>query len=121
MLQTISFVDDIGLLVECDELERGTMQLECIATDAIRWGSDNKVEFEVSKTEVLVFSRRRKIFQKARNAIVRVGKQTFKINQGATKWLSFWLDLKLSFKTHFEKRMGKRQGSPAADGQSQQQ
>jgi retron-type reverse transcriptase len=25
MLQTISFVDDIGLVVECDELERGTM------------------------------------------------------------------------------------------------
>jgi hypothetical protein len=36
MLQTISFMDDIGLVVECDELERGTMQLECIATDAMR-------------------------------------------------------------------------------------
>jgi hypothetical protein len=101
MLQTISFVDDIGLVVECDELERGTMQLEYIATDAMRWGSDNKVEFEVSKTEVLVFSRRRKVLQK----------QTFKINQGATKWLGFWLDPKLSFKTHFEKRMASAKGA----------
>ena len=111
MLQTISFVDDIGLVVECDELGRGTMQLECIATDAMRWGSNNKVEFEVSKTEVLVFSRRRKVLQKARNAVVRVGEQTFKINQGATKWLGFWLDPKLSFKTHFEKRMASANGA----------
>jgi hypothetical protein len=111
MLQTISFVDDIGLVVECDELGRGTMQLECIATDAMRWGSDNKVEFEVSKTEVLVFGRRRKVLQKARNAVVRVGEQTFKINQGATKWLGLWLDPKLSFKTHFEKRMASAKGA----------
>jgi hypothetical protein len=80
MLQTILFVDDIGLVVECFKLGRGTMQLECIATDAMRWGSDNKVEFEVSKTVVLVFSRRRKVLRKARNAVVRVGEQTFKIN-----------------------------------------
>lgn len=85
MLQAISFVDDIGLVVEYDELERGIVQLECIATDAMRWGSDNKVEFQVSKTEVLVFSRRRKVLQRARNAVVRVGERTFAINQGATK------------------------------------
>ena len=60
-LQAISFVDDIGLVVECGEVEDGARQLERIAIDAIQWGSDNKVEFEVSKTEVLVFSRRRKV------------------------------------------------------------
>ncbi|GAB7336400.1 hypothetical protein MBLNU13_g09118t2 [Cladosporium sp. NU13] len=60
-LQAISFVDDIGLVIECDGLEDGTRQLECIAKDTMQWGLDNKVEFEVSKTEVLLFSRRRKI------------------------------------------------------------
>jgi hypothetical protein len=30
MLQTISFVDDIGLVVECGQLETGTRQLEHI-------------------------------------------------------------------------------------------
>jgi len=54
-------VDDVGLVIECHNLTNSTMQLEAIATDAIQWGSDNKVEFEVSKTEVLVFSRRRKV------------------------------------------------------------
>ena len=42
-LQAISFVDDVGLAIECHNLADGTMQLEAIATDAIQWGSDNKV------------------------------------------------------------------------------
>jgi hypothetical protein len=101
-LQAISFVDDIGLVVECDELEEGTTQLESIARDTMEWGSDNKVEFEVSKTEVLLFSRRRKVLQAATSVVVRIGEQSFAIKQDATKWLGFWLDSKLSFKTHFE-------------------
>jgi hypothetical protein len=105
MLQTISFVDDVGLVVECSELEEGIQQLECVARKALQWGSDNKVEFEVSKTEVLVFSKRRKILQEAKDAVVSIGGKRFAIKQGATKWLGFWLDSKLSFKTHFEKRL----------------
>jgi hypothetical protein len=110
-LQAISFVDDVGLVIECHNLADGTMQLEAIATDAIQWGSDNKVEFEVSKTEVLVFSRRRKILQDAKSATVRIGKQTFTIKQEATRWLGFWLDSKLLFKTHFENRMASARGA----------
>jgi hypothetical protein len=111
MLQAISFVDDIGLVVECSELGEGARQLERIAGDAMRWGSDNEVEFEVSKTEVLVFSRRRKILRAAKDAVIRIGEQTFAIKQGATKWLGFWLDPKLSFKTHFENRMASAKGA----------
>ena len=111
MLQTISFVDDIGLVTECNVLEDGTRKLEHIARDAMRWGSDNKVEFEVSKTEVLVFSKSRKILQATRDASVRIGQQTFKVKQEATKWLGFWLDSKLSFKTHFENRMSSAKGA----------
>jgi hypothetical protein len=104
-LQAISFVDDIGLLVECDELEEGTRQLERIAKDTIQWGSHNKVEFEVSKTEVLLFSRSRKVLQAATSVVIRIDEQSFAIKQEATKWLGFWLDSKLSFKTHFENKM----------------
>jgi hypothetical protein len=80
MLQAISFVDDMGLVVECSELGEGTRQLERIAGDAMRWGLDNKVEFEVSKTEVLVFSKRRKVLRAAKDAVVRIREQTFTIN-----------------------------------------
>lgn len=104
-LQTISFVDDIGLVTECEDLEEGTRDLDCIAKDAMQWVSDNKVDFEVSKTEVLVFSRRRKTLQAIKDAAVRAGGQTFTIKQETTKWLGFWLDSNLSFKAHFENRI----------------
>ena len=82
-------MDDIGLVIECDGLEDGTRQLELIAKDTMQWGLDNKVEFEVSKTEVLLFSRRRKIFQAADKVVVRIGEQSFAIKHKATKWLGF--------------------------------
>ena len=110
-LQAISFVDDIGLVIECDGLEDGARQLERIAKDAMQWGSENKVEFEVSKTEVLLFSRRRKVLQTADKVVVRIGEQSFGIKHEATKWLGFWLDSKLSFKTHFENRMACAKGA----------
>ncbi|GAB7352371.1 hypothetical protein MBLNU459_g2808t1 [Dothideomycetes sp. NU459] len=110
-LQAISFVDDIGLVIECDELEDGATQLERIARDTMQWGSDNKVEFEVSKTEVLLFSRRKKVLQAATNVVVNIGEQLSAIKQDATKWLGFWLDSKLSFKTHFENRMTSAKGA----------
>ena len=53
--------DDIGSVIECDELEDGVTQLECLAKDTMQLGFDNRAEFEVSKTEVLLFSGRRKV------------------------------------------------------------
>ncbi|KAM0708550.1 hypothetical protein Q7P35_005202 [Cladosporium inversicolor] len=77
----------------------------------MQWGSDNKVEFEVSKTEVLLFSRRRKVLRAVEKVDVRIGEQAFAIKQEATKWLGFWLDQKLLFKTNFENRMASAKGA----------
>lgn len=77
ILQAISFVDDIGMVTECDVLEESTQRLERIALDAISWGPDNKVEFDVGKARTtlltLVFSRSRKVLQETKNASVRIG------------------------------------------------
>jgi hypothetical protein len=43
-------------MLRCNSLDKGTKELENIARDAIEWGTDNKVDFEVSKTEVILFS-----------------------------------------------------------------
>ncbi|KAL1581840.1 hypothetical protein WHR41_09430 [Cladosporium halotolerans] len=110
-LQPMSFVDDIGLVIDCEYLNQGTRHLERIARDAIQWGTENKVEFEVSKTEAILFSRSRKVLQAAKDASVRIGELSFTIKQGATKWLGFWLDSKLSFKVHFENRMASAKGA----------
>jgi hypothetical protein len=73
--------------------------------------AENKVEFEVGKTEMLLFSRRRKVLQAATDVVCRIGEQSFAIQQQATKWLGFWLDSKLSLKTHFENRMASAKGA----------
>ena len=88
-LQGISFVDDICLVIECEELEEGTRKLESIADDAMLWGADNKVEFEVSKTEVLVFSRRRKVLQAAKDTVLQYWKANFHGQAGRNQvaWL----------------------------------
>lgn len=104
-------MDDIGLVIDCNDLGQGTRQLERVAADATRWGSDNQIEFEVGKTEVLVFSKRRKVLQAARGALIRIGDQTFTIKERATKWLGFWLDSKLTFKTLFGDRMANAKGA----------
>jgi hypothetical protein len=58
-----------------------------------------------------VLSRRRKVLRTAKDAVIRIGEQTFTIKQGATKWLSFWLNPKLSFPTHFKSRTASAKGA----------
>jgi hypothetical protein len=70
-----------------------------------------KDEFEISKTEVLLFSRRRKVVQAAKSVVFRIGEQSFAIKQEATEWLGFWLDSKLSFRTCVENRMASAKGA----------
>jgi hypothetical protein len=110
-MEAISFVDDIGLVLRCNDLEQGTRELESIARHAVEWGDSNKVEFEISKTEVILFSRQGKVLQTAKEARIRIGEHEFSIKRGATRWLGFWLDPKLSFKTHFEKRLANAKGA----------
>lgn len=110
-VESISFVDDIGLALKCSDLGEGVRGIESIARHAVEWGDDHQVEFEIGKTEILVFSKRRKVLQASREATVHLGDQDFHIRHGATKWLGFWLDPKLSFKTHFAKRLASAKGA----------
>lgn len=50
-------------------------------------GDDNQVEFEIGKTEVLVFSKRRKVLQASKETTVHIGEQEFAMKHGATKGL----------------------------------
>jgi hypothetical protein len=60
-------------------------ELERVACHAIGRGDSNKVEFEISKTEVLLFSRRSKVLQAAKEARIRIGEKQFFINREATR------------------------------------
>lgn len=108
--QALSFVDHVGLVIESEDLVKGTRNLERIAGYALRWKSESRVEFEVSKTEALLFSRLRKALDAAKNRTVDLADQSLAVKQGATKWRGFWLDPELSWE-----QTAKRERSPAAD------
>jgi hypothetical protein len=110
-IESVSFVDDMGLVLRCGDLGDGVRELESVARYAVEWGHDKQVKFEISKTEVLIFSKRRKLLRASKEATVHIGEQEFAIKHGATKWLGFWLDPKLSFKTHFTKRLASAKGA----------
>jgi hypothetical protein len=78
---------------------RVSLDMPCI------WVSGDEVEFEVIKTEVLVFNRRQKVLKASKCVTISIAEQTFAIKQGATKWLCFWLDSKLSSKAEIDNRM----------------
>lgn len=56
---TISFVDDIGLIVPGRSIEQVKQSLEKAGQKAIQWGLLNQVSFDIDKTEAVLFSRKR--------------------------------------------------------------
>ena len=53
----ISFVDDVTWGTDMDDMTR---KLERYAAASLRWADSNAVRFEASKTEAILFSKRRK-------------------------------------------------------------
>lgn len=111
--EAVSFVDDIGLTLRCnnldeDNLDEGANELDNIAQHAVEWGNRNEFEFEI---KVVVFSKQRKVLQETREASFTTGEHELAINRAATEWLGFWLYPKLSFKTHFEKGLASAKGT----------
>lgn len=87
--EAISSVGDIGFVLKCNNLDEGARELERIARHAVEWGNSNKVEFEISKTEAVVFNKLAQSTERQQRASVRIGERAFSINRGATKWLNF--------------------------------
>ena len=55
----ISFVDDITWVAEGVDLDDVVRKLEGCAAASLQWAEGNAVRFETSKTEAVLFSRRR--------------------------------------------------------------
>ena len=89
----ISFVDDVTWLVEDRDVGEVVQRLERYAAASLTWADGNAVRFEMSKTEAVLFSRR-KAHQLCR-APIRVGDQTVRFTPEATHWLGVWLDSEL--------------------------
>jgi len=81
--------------------------MERCATETTVWAKKNASQFDIDKTEAMLFTRRRKNKEPKMNARVRVGNHEVPYNKKATRWLGVWLDDMLTLKDHTKKTLAK--------------
>lgn len=100
----LSFVDDLEWIVTGSTITETTNGLKRCALLSKEWATKNAVEFDVEKTEAILFGKRKKNTKMK----INIGDNVkIPYNKGATRWLGFWLDSALNFKDHYTKRMAK--------------
>ena len=105
----LSFVDDVCWVARGKDVGEVTKKLEGAAAAATEWANRNHVEFDLQKTEAVLFSRRKNNRARAPRLAqtIRVGHADIKYNKEATRWLGVWLDSQLSFAAHHNVMMRK--------------
>jgi len=103
----ISFVDDVAWVVEGEDVGECTQRLERCAVETTIWAKKNACQFDIEKTEAMLFTRRRKNEEPKMNAQVRVGNHEVSYNKAATRWSGVWLDDMLTLSDHTKKTLGK--------------
>ena len=86
----ISFVDDVTWLAEGTNLNDVVDKLERCAAASLQWADRNR--FETSKTEAILFSKKRKHRRCNTGRGIQVGSQTARFASETTRWLGIWLD-----------------------------
>ena len=107
----ISFVDDVTWVVEGADVGEAVRRLEQCTAATLEWASCNAVRFEETKTEAILFSKKKSHHRC--NAPIRVGDQTVRFAPEATRWLGIWLDLTLSLVENQRRRVAKTRQAEA--------
>ena len=107
----ISFVDDVTWIVEGTDISDVASKPERCAAASLRWADENVVRFEASKTETILFSKRRK--HKRCRREIQMGPHRARPNPGATRWLGIWLDASFKLAENRKRRIGKKRQAEA--------
>lgn len=108
----ISFVDDVTWLVEGRDVGEVVRKLERCVAASLEWAESNAVRPETSKTEAILFSRKRA--HRKCQAPIRVGEQTVRFAPEATRWLGIWLNSELRLVENRHRRIAKARQAEAA-------
>jgi len=103
----ISFVDDVAWVVEGEDVGECTQQLERCAKEAQIWAKENACQFDIEKTEAILFTRKRGNNEPKMKAKIRIGSHEVQYNKEATRWLGVWLDGMLTLNNHTKKTFAK--------------
>jgi hypothetical protein len=103
----ISFVDDVAWVVEGEDVGECTQRLEGCAREAQIWARENASQFDIKKTEAILFTRKRSNKEPKMKVKIRVGSHEVQYNKEATRWLGVWLDSMLMLNDHTKKIFAK--------------
>ena len=84
-----------------------TQRLERCAEGAESWAKENACQFDIEKTEAMLFTCKRNNKEPKMKARVRVGNHKVRYNKEATRWLGMWLDDMLTLNDHTKKTLAK--------------
>ncbi len=104
---SLSFVDDLGSIASGSSVKEIVRALEKVAKEVIKWGRQNAVTYDTSKTEAVLFSKsdRQRLSKQLREAKIKVGNESISFDKEATRWLGVWLDSQLKFTSHINERI----------------
>ena len=94
-------------VVEGEDVGECTQRLERCTAETTVWAKMNACQFDIERTEAMLFTRRRKNKQPKMNTQVRVGNHEVSYNKEATRWLWVWLDDMLTLNDHTKKTLEK--------------
>jgi len=103
----ISFVDDVAWVVEGEDGGECTQRLERCAAGTTIWAKKNACQFDIEKTQAMLFIGRGKNQEPKMNAGVGVRNYDVSYNTEATRWLGVWLDDMHTLNDHTKKTLAK--------------
>jgi len=93
--------------VEGEDVGECTQRLEGCAKEAQSWVKENACQFDIEKTEAILFTQKRNNKEPKMKAKIRVGNHEVQYNKEATRWLGVWLDSMLTLNDHTKKTFAK--------------
>jgi ribonuclease HI len=102
----ISFLDDLSWIASGANVTEIVETLEKCAKITTQWVEQNAVEFDIAKTEAILFVKKNQQRKRKKKINIGNGNSIF-FNKGATRWLGFWMDSALNLNDRFTKRMAK--------------
>jgi ribonuclease HI len=101
-IRSPSYVDDISLNASSNSIEENCLLLEKAAEKMLQLQSQNNIQFDMEKIELIHFHSKRTI--SSEDFPIQIGNKQID-PKNLTKWLGVWLDSKLNFKEHVEKKI----------------
>ncbi len=101
-IRSSSYVDDIALSYSSKSIENNCKKLELAAGKLLQLQSQNNIQFDMEKTELIHFHSKR--IDNYQDYIIQIGDIQIE-PKNLVRWLGIWLDSKLNFKEHVEKKI----------------